>query len=427
MFNPVPLLDRKRRGEALAPDEIASLIHAFVKDDVADYQMSAFAMAVCCRGMSPPETSALTRAMLESGARLTWEEGPPIVDKHSTGGQGDKSSLILAPLLACLGFRVPMISGRGLGPTGGTLDKLAAIPGFRTDLPLHRIKEQVNRIGCAMAGQTVELCPADRDLYALRDATGTVASVPLITSSILCKKLAESLDALVLDVKFGAGAFLSSLEDSRALATSLVQTAGEFGLSATALLTSMEQPTGRTVGNAVEVNEAIQTLNGAGPADLLELVVRLASEFLLSTKRADDEPAARGMIRQALESGAALEKFREMIVEQGGDPDARPEVAPAEEITADRGGFLNAIHGAKVGYALIALGGGRVKTTDAVDASVGFEFPVRLGDEVKAGQPLVRMFAHHRGKEHATMLLHEAIMIGDEPTKVGPLVLERIA
>ena len=427
MLNPVPLLDRKRRGEELSPSEIASLIQAFVAGDVADYQMSAFAMAVSCHGMTPTETTALTKAMLESGAKLSWAPGPPVVDKHSTGGQGDKSSLILAPLLACLGFRVPMISGRGLGPTGGTLDKLSAIPGFRTDLSLHGITRQVNRIGCAMAGQTAELCPADRDLYALRDATATVASAPLITSSILCKKLAESLDALVLDVKFGAGAFLSSLEDSRTLAKLLVATAREFGLSTTALLTSMEQPTGRMVGNAVEVQEAIETLQGRGPTELRRLVVHLATELLMATNLVESATEAETRVQKALESGAAFEKFREMVVAQGGDPEAHLEIAAAEDFKADRSGCILAIDGAIVGYALTALGGGRIQTTDDVDPSVGFEFLVRLGDEVRVGQPLVRIFAQSRGREQASTLLRAAVCIADDRPTVRPLVLERIA
>nr|UXE44375.1 pyrimidine-nucleoside phosphorylase [uncultured bacterium] len=425
-MNPVPLLDRKRRGDALDDEEIAALIKAFVDDDVADYQMSAFAMAVCCRGMTAAETTALTRAMLESGRRLVWEPGPPVVDKHSTGGQGDKSSLILAPLVASLGFRVPMISGRGLGPTGGTLDKLSAIPGLRTDLSLEKIQRQVADVGCVMAGQTAELCPADRELYALRDASGTVVSMPLITSSILCKKLAESLDALVLDVKFGAGAFMTLPEDSRTLARSLVDTAKAFGLRVTALLTSMEQPTGRMVGNAVEVMEAVSALQGRGPNELMELVERLAAELLVATEIAANADEAAGLIRRAIDSGAAWERFREMIHAQGGNADAGLNVAPIRELNAERSGYISSIDGAKVGSALIALGGGRVKTTDGIDPSVGFEFLVRLGETISAGQTFVRMFAHGHGREQAATLMHEAIAIADEPPAVAPLVLERI-
>lgn len=426
-MNPVPLLDRKRRGEALSPDEIAALIAAFTAGEIEDYQMSAFAMAVCCRSMTPLETTALTRAMLESGSRLSWSPGSPVVDKHSTGGQGDKSSLILAPLLACLGFRVPMISGRGLGPTGGTLDKLAAIPGLRAELSLGEIEKQVDDIGVAMAGQTKELCPADRKLYALRDATATVASIPLITSSILSKKLAESLDALVLDVKFGAGAFLPELAEARALAMSLVSTAKEFGLKSSALLTSMEQPTGRMVGNALEVKEAIEALQGNGTPDMMELVGALASELLIATEKAENPAAAKTMIEREFESARAYEKFREMVLAQGGDPGAKLNFAPCEVLSADGSGFLASIDGSKVGYALIALGGGRIKKTDAVDPSVGFEFLKRLGDEVRTGEPLVGVFAHSRGKEEAISLLRKAIVVADEPPKVRPLVLERIA
>jgi pyrimidine-nucleoside phosphorylase len=425
-MNPVPLLDRKRRGEALSADEIAALIAAFTAGNVEDYQMSAFAMAVCCRSMTSLETVALTRAMLESGSRLSWAPGPPVVDKHSTGGQGDKSSLILAPLLACLGFRVPMISGRGLGATGGTLDKLAAIPGFRTELTLDEIKKQVDRIGVAMAGQTKELCPADRKLYALRDATATVASIPLITSSILSKKLAESLDALVLDVKFGPGAFLPDLEDARALARSLIETAKVFGLRATALLTSMEEPTGRMVGNAAEVIEAMHVLRGVGPDDLRELVVRLATELLLTTKKATTAADAGALIQQAIDSGAAFEKFGEMVRAQGGDPDASFHSGKAVGALADRSGFVSRIDGAKVGYALIALGGGRVRTSDEIDPTVGIHFAVRLGDQVEAGVTLARIVANARGEDEALALMREAIVIADAPPRVAPLVLERI-
>jgi pyrimidine-nucleoside phosphorylase len=426
-MNPVPLLDRKRQGGELSADEIESLVQAFVAERVTDYQMAAFAMAVCCRGMSPDETNALTKAMLESGDRLSWEPGPPVVDKHSTGGQGDKSSLILAPLLATLGFRVPMVSGRGLGPTGGTLDKLAAIPGFRTNLSLDQIKRQVARIGCAMAGQTERLCPADRKLYALRDATGTVASVPLITSSILSKKLAESLDALVLDVKFGAGAFMPSVENARVLARSLVDTARQFGLQATALLTSMEQPTGRMVGNAAEVMEAMHVLKGVGPDDLQGLVTALAVELLLATKRAATAEEAAVLVSRAIDSGAALEKFREMVVAQGGDPDASFHSGKAMAVRAVRRGFVSGIDGSKVGYALIALGGGRMKTTDAVDPMVGIHFAVRLGDHVSAGDPLAWIIPNGRGEDEAVALLNEAILVADEPPNVAPLVLERVA
>ena len=426
-MNPIPLLDRKRRGDELTSDEIHSLVKAFVAADVASYQMSAFAMAVCCRGMTATETTALTRAMLESGTRLSWGPGFPVVDKHSTGGQGDKSSLILAPLLACLDLRVPMISGRGLGPTGGTLDKLSAIPGFRTDLSLQQFKRNVSYIGCAMASQSGELCPADRELYALRDATGTVASIPLITSSILCKKLAESLDALVLDVKFGRGAFLPTIDEARALAESLVRTGRECGLSATALLTSMEQPTGRMVGNAVEVQEAVETLQGNGPPDLVELVVRLATELLIATKRVEDATAAQELISRAIESGSAYERFQLMVLSQGGDPNAALELAPACEFRADHSGFVSAIDGSTVGYALTALGGGRAKIADVIDPSVGFEFLVRLGDPVAAGQPLVKILAHQRGKDEAEALLRQAIVVADEPPRVSPLVLDRIA
>ncbi|HVJ80691.1 MAG TPA: thymidine phosphorylase, partial [Planctomycetia bacterium] len=285
MFNVARILERKRRGASLSAHEIRALIAGYLRGDVHDYQMAAFAMAVCCRGMDSDETATLTESMWRSGETLGWPEGPPVVDKHSTGGIGDKSSLVLAPLLAEFGVRVPMISGRGLGPTGGTLDKLESIPGFHVRLSNDDFRRVVASTGCAIVGQTMSLAPADRMLYALRDATGTVDSIPLIVASILAKKLAAGLDRLVLDVKFGSGAFGRSPDQARELAEALTSTAHRSGLATTALVTSMDQPTGRAVGNAVEVKEALATLAGDGPPDLAELVSLLGAELLAGVGR----------------------------------------------------------------------------------------------------------------------------------------------
>ncbi len=428
-MNPVPLLDLKRRGEALPDEAIAFLVAGAADGSVPDYQLAAFLMAVCCRGMDARETATLTERMLRSGTTLEWGDGPPVADKHSTGGIGDKSSLILAPLLAAAGLRVPMISGRGLGPTGGTLDKLESIPGFRTGLPLPELRAVVGRIGVAMVGQTADLCPADRKLYALRDATGTVASIPLITASILSKKIAEGLDALVLDVKHGSGAFMKTLPEARELARSMVAVAGRLGVRATALLTDMNQPTGRMVGNALEVQEAVACLRGAGPADLMELVYLLGVEPLIATGLAPDAATARRRLEGLIADGSAHAKWRELVRAHGGDPDAVLPVAPAEDFRAPRGGWFARLDGSAVGYALIALGGGRRQTTDRVDPAVGFEFLVRLGDRVERGQPLLKFYAAagNPGRAEALALLEAAFGFSDSPVPPPPLLVERIA
>ncbi len=281
-FNPANVIAKKRDGVALTRDEIAEFVSGFTNGSIPDYQMSALAMAIYLRGMSEEETAALTEQMLASGVQLKWLAGSSVVDKHSTGGVGDKVSLLLAPLLACCGLRVPMISGRGLGPTGGTLDKLESIPGFRTDLNLDEIREITNRVGCVIAGASAEIAPADRKLYALRDVTATVASIPLITASIMSKKLAEGLDALVLDVKVGSGAFMKTFRQARELARSLVETGRRMGVSTTALITDMSQPLGRMAGNAVEVDETVTALLGQGPADLIALTNSLGAELLVA-------------------------------------------------------------------------------------------------------------------------------------------------
>jgi pyrimidine-nucleoside phosphorylase len=361
--------------------------------------------------MDAAETLALTRAMMESGARLTWPEGPPVVDKHSTGGIGDKSSLILAPLLASCGVRVPMISGRGLGPTGGTLDKLESIPGFRTDLPLAEMQRQVDQLGVAMIGQTAEICPADKKLYALRDASATVASVPLITASILSKKLAEGLDALVLDIKYGSGAFMKTREEAERLSQSMQKVLTQYGLAGSAHLNSMEQPTGRMVGHVLEVIESIDVLKNSGPDDLRELVIQLATSLLLTSNVVPSHDEGVTMINAKLSSGEAFEKFEKLVAAQGGSLASPLPIAPSFDVTADRTGVFSSLRADLVGYALIELGGGRKQTADSIDPSVGFEFLIRLGDHVHAGQPIIRVFAHRHGQEEALRLLNSAVTI----------------
>jgi pyrimidine-nucleoside phosphorylase len=426
-MNPAHVIARKRDGHPLHADEIAAFIRGYVRKEIPDYQMAALAMAIYFRGMSAAETAILTREMLHSGSRLTWPVGCPKVDKHSTGGVGDKVSLILAPLLACCGVHVPMISGRGLGATGGTLDKLESIPGFRTDLTEPEIARVVDSVGCVITGQTADLVPADKWLYALRDVTATVASVPLITASIMSKKLAEGLDALVLDVKHGSGAFMKSADEARLLAQSLTAVGAESGLKTTALLTDMNQPLGRMCGNAVEVNESVAALQGNGPADLVTLTLALGAELLVLADRATDHAAATASLQRAIDSGTGYEKFRDMVRAQGGDLDAPRPVAPGHDVLAATAGFVAAMECEALGQAVVVLGGGRWQVTDRVDFSVGLEMRVRISDEVAAGQPLVRVFASDEKFENIKDTLAAAITIGPEPAPSPPLILERIA
>jgi pyrimidine-nucleoside phosphorylase len=427
-LNPAQIIAHKRDGHALDADEIAAFLSGYVRGEIPDYQMSALAMAIYFRGMTPVETATLTREMLRSGSVLTWSPGGlPKVDKHSTGGVGDKVSLVLAPLLASCGVQVPMISGRGLGATGGTLDKLESIPGFRTDLSGAEIRATVERVGCVITGQTSNLVPADKRLYALRDVTATVPSVPLITASIMSKKLAESLDALVLDVKFGSGAFMKTPAEARALAESLVAVGSETGLRVAALLTDMSQPLGRMIGNAVEVDEAVRTLrNDDPPEDLVHLTLELGRELLMLAGIAEEE-AAGSQLRRALESGAACEKFSELVSAQGGDVDAPRLVAPSSDVVARESGFVVSMDCEALGQAVVIMGGGRWQVTDRVDHSVGLEMLVRMGDAVERGRPLVRIFAADSKAELVRDTIVAAIVIGPERPQRPPLIRERIA
>jgi pyrimidine-nucleoside phosphorylase len=426
-MNVVNLISKKRDGGELTEDEIGSLISGYVRGDVPDYQMASWAMAVYIRGMTVAEIAALTEHMLHSGVTFEWPAGEsPKVDKHSTGGIGDKVSLPLAPLLACCDLQVPMISGRGLGATGGTLDKLEAIPGFRTNLSIEEFQQVCRDVGCVISGATGDLVPADRKLYALRDVTGTVPSIPLITASIMSKKLAEGLDALVLDVKHGSGAFMKTLDDARALARSMVDTGKRMGVPTTALLTDMNQPLGRMAGNANEVNESVDALLGKGPADLMEVTLELGAELLVLAKRESTTAAARKRLEKAISSGAGLEKFREMVAAQGGDLDAPRPVAPGHDIPSPWEGNVTAIDTERLGYVVIHLGGGRKQLADKLDLSVGFEMLVRLGDTVERGQPVARVFAPAEAVTHIKRDLLAAITIDDNPTIAPPLIVERI-
>ena len=383
------LIEKKRDGRALTADEIRALIAGYVRGDVPDYQMAALAMAVFFRGMDDTETTALTMEMRDSGDVFAWPAGtPPKVDKHSTGGVGDKVSLILAPLLACEGVWVPMISGRGLGFTGGTLDKLESIPGFRVNLAWPEMLAQLERVGCFIAGQTDNLCPADKKLYALRDVTGTVASLPLITASIMSKKLAESLDRLVLDVKFGRGAFMPKREDAQKLADAMVAVGRGAGVETSALLNPMDQPLGRAAGNALEVAECVEVLQGGGPADLIELTLDLASRLV---------PASREDLEKHLREGSAWRKFVAMVEAQGGDVSALESIrtvhrAPlVTDVPAPAEGRLEKLDALEIGRLCVELGAGRAKADDAVDFAVGVECLRKEGDKVSRGEPVLRI------------------------------------
>lgn len=424
-MNVTRLIRQKRDGHALSADEIRFIVDSYSRGHLPDYQKAAWAMAVCIRGMNADETAALTEAMLHSGKVLAWpDDGRPVVDKHSTGGIGDKVSLVLAPLLACCGLRVPMISGRGLGPTGGTLDKLEAIPGFRTDLSLDEIVDVTQRVGCVITGASAEIAPADRKLYALRDVTGTVESIPLITASIMSKKLAEGLSALVLDVKHGSGAFMKTLPEARELAASLVATGQRMGVKTSALLTDMNQPLGRMAGNAVEVDESVAALRGEGPQDLMEVTLALGAELLCLAAVGYDRASATRELQKQIDCGAAVEKFREMVTAQGGNLDAPRPRSPASEVCAERSGFVQTINTQALGVAIIELGGGRKMLTDKIDHRVGLEMLMRIGDRVAPRTPLVRVFGEGQALHHAQALVAAAIAIGDEPCPPPVLLLE---
>ena len=432
---PLPqIIRRKRDGGRLTPDEVREIVLGFARGELPDYQMSALLMAIVFRGLELDELRAWLDAMVRSGIVVDLSGVPGVkVDKHSTGGVGDKVSLCLAPLVAACGVPVPMMSGRGLGHTGGTLDKLEAIPGFRTDQPVDRFREIVASCGVAMVGQTAELAPADRRIYALRDVTGTVESIPLITASILSKKLAEGADALVLDVKVGDGAFMKTAEEARTLARALVAAALAYGKPLTALLTRMDRPLGRAAGNALETIEALEVLQGRGPADVLELTLALGAEMLRLGRQADDDVQARARLRAAIADGSGLERFRRMVEAQGGDPRALDDYgrfarAPRQTtLRAPRAGWIVSIACETVGWLNVELGAGRRVSADAVDPGVGLEFERNVGDRVEAGEPLV--VVHHRDEPAAADVvrrLGEAIAVGDAPPPAVPLVLERV-
>lgn len=434
-MNFLSLLEAKRDGRPLSAAQINDIVLAYTAGTIPDYQMAAFLMAVYFRGLDSNETAALTLAMRDSGDTLSFPSDPrPLVDKHSTGGVGDKVSLPLAPLLACLDLRVPMVSGRGLGITGGTLDKLDSIPGCQTCLPTSRITEIVQSLGCVLCGQTDRMVPADKGLYALRDVTGTIPSQPLIVASILSKKLAENLESLVLDVKFGAAAFMRTLKEARELAQAMVALGRNCGVNTRALLTRMDSPLGAAAGNWLEIKETVACLDGSGPDDLRELVLVFAAHLLVQSGKAATVPAGRAQAEACLASGKPRRKWDDLLAAQGADLDsfnrrlALDSVAPiVEEIKAPHAGFVATCDARLIGEVIRDLGGGRLTKEATIDHSVGIDRLARPGQPVQAGSLLCRLHAPDETRaSHALARLPKAFTIQDEPPSLAPLIAEEI-
>ncbi|MGH9613759.1 MAG: thymidine phosphorylase [Bryobacteraceae bacterium] len=428
----VDLIHRKRDGEELSPEEIACFIDSYTRNEIPDYQMSSFLMAVFFSGMSDREVSALTDAMIRSGETVDLSEIPGLkVDKHSTGGVGDKTSLIAAPLAASAGVIVPMISGRALGHTGGTLDKLESIPGFRTDLTVEEFKVQLAAHGLAFIGQTSELAPADGKLYSLRDASATVESIPLIASSIMSKKLAEGIDALVLDVKVGSGAFMKRQVEARRLAQMMVGIGRRADKRVQAIITDMNQPLGYAIGNALEVMEVAQTLQNAGPTDLTRVSLELAARMMFLAKLTKTLDEARELAQQKLLDGSGYRKLKDVIQAQGGNPhvldrfDLLPNATGAREITSPRAGYVSVIDAEYIGQASAMIGAGRDTKEDVIDPAVGVILEVKVGQKVDAGAVLCRLY--HTGEDHldeAAQLIEDAFRISAQAPDERELILE---
>ncbi len=432
MIRPAELIQRKRDGHELAAEEISELVLGYVHGDVPDYQMSAFCMAVYFRGLSAAETFALTEAMIRSGETIDLGAaiGRKVVDKHSTGGVGDKTSLAVGPIVAACGVPFGKMSGRGLGHTGGTLDKLESIPGFRIELTTDEFLAQVREVGIAIIGQTADLVPADKLLYGLRDVTATVDNVSLIASSIMSKKIAGGADAIVLDVKVGDGAFMKTREDARTLAEAMLELGRRAGREVVCVLTDMDQPLGQAVGNALEVREAIATVRGEGPPDFTELVLASCAHLLALSDLGIDEETGRRRAEQAVADGSALAAYRRWIEAQGGDPDegALPGAPVVREVAADRSGFVGSIGAVDVGVAALRLGAGRRTKEDAIDHAVGVRCLAKRGDRVDEGQPLAEVHARDdESADRGVADVRAAYVLADEPPPEQPIVLETIA
>jgi pyrimidine-nucleoside phosphorylase len=428
----VDLIQRKRGGEELAPEEVEFLVNGYTSGEIPDYQMSAFLMAVYFKGMTDREVSRLTECMLHSGDTVDLSNVPGVkVDKHSTGGVGDKTSFIVAPLAAAAGVVVPMMSGRALGHTGGTLDKLESIPGFRTDLTAEEFAKQLSELGLCFIGQTERLVPADRKLYALRDVTATVESIPLISSSIMSKKLAEGIDALVLDVKVGSGAFMKTQVEARRLAQTMVGIGRRMDKKVQALITDMNQPLGYAIGNALEIMEASQTLQNAGPADLTKLSLELAARMIFLGKQAATLEEARMTAEKHLVDGSAYKKFKEVVAAQGGNPQALdkfellPNATGMREVTSPRAGYVSSINAQDIGASSNMIGAGRDKKEDSIDPAVGIILEVKMGEKVDAGSVLCRLYYTREDRvDEAADMVEDAFHISSQKPDERELILE---
>jgi pyrimidine-nucleoside phosphorylase len=430
----VDLIQKKRDGGILSREEIQFFVNGVTSGSLPDYQAAALLMAIFFRGMGAEETALLTDAMIRSGSRLDLSDIPGSkVDKHSTGGVGDKTSLVIAPVVASCGALVPMVSGRGLGHTGGTLDKLEAIPGFRTNLSIPEMKAALGSLGCALVGQTADMAPADKKLYALRDVTGTIECIPLISASIMSKKIAEGVNALVLDVKTGRGAFMKTEADARALARALVGIGKAAGLDTQAVITAQDWPLGRAVGNANEVIEGLEVLKGRGPVDLIELSLDLSERMLVVACVAKTRAEAQALCRKAIDSGSALEKFRAIIERQGGDPrvvdeyDRLPGAPERRVIKAPSAGFVTLLDAGLIGRASVALGGGRDKVDDTIDPGVGIMIRATIGDRVQQGDAILELHYREAARlDVALGLATRALQVTEQAPPARPLIIEEI-
>ncbi len=426
----VDIIERKRNGERLSRAELEAIVLGYTRGEVPDYQVAAWLMAVCWRGMAPDEVAELTQIMAASGRQLDLSRvGRVVADKHSTGGIGDKTSMVVAPLVAACGVPVGKMSGRGLGFAGGTIDKLESIPGFRVELSAEEFLDQLQRIGVVLCGQSADLAPADGKLYALRDVTATVQSIPLIASSVMSKKLAAGAQVIVLDVKVGSGAFMREEPEARALAETMVAIGTAAGRRVAAFVTDMSQPLGRAVGHALEVREAIETLRGAGPPDFTALVTRLATEMVLLAGGEPDRESARARVEATLAAGDGVDKLRELVDAQGGEVavvdqlERLPRASQVEVLHAPEGGWLAAIDARAIGLATVALGAGREKKGDRIDLAVGMVLHAKVGDRVEPGQPLIEIHANDRGRlEQSRALVRAAYRFSSEPTAPPALI-----
>ncbi|KUO58880.1 MAG: thymidine phosphorylase [Gracilibacter sp. BRH_c7a] len=428
-MNMVRIIEKKRDGHVITKEEIQSLIKGYVDGSIPDYQISAWAMAVYFNGMTAEETSNLTLAMAESGSKLDLSSlGKVFVDKHSSGGVGDKTTLIIAPLVAACGVPVAKMSGRGLGHTGGTIDKLLAIPGFRVEMKEEEFLKQIQKIGISVISQTGNMVPADKKLYALRDVTATVDSIPLIASSIMSKKIAAGAQAIVLDVKYGSGAFMSSLEDAKELANTMVAIGKSLNRETVAILSKMDQPLGRAIGNSLEVLEAIEILKGSGPQDLLEVCLELASWMLVLGKKAEDTQDARGILEESLQSGSAWEKFLDFVAAQGGDRESviksQLYLSPIQTVyQAEKAGIIQNIDAKKIGLAAMTLGAGRETKESEIDYGAGVYLLKKTGDFVQAGEPIMKLYSSSEDKIMAAkVMIADGITIGDHEVSSSEIV-----